>query len=107
MTIYFNLAEQMRMFLLFYNLKKDRNCKSWYKWKEFRPPKELYEEFKMMQLEQDRKDFELKIENDRRKFECDMQEMNERSKRRTDNIMIGLAVAGVIFALAQVFVAFR
>src|SRR4030067_2960533 len=99
MTIYFNLAEQMRMFLLFYNLKKDRNCKSWYKWKEFRPPKELYEEFKMMQLEQDRKDFELKIENDRRKFECDMQEMNERSKRRTDNIMIGLAVAGVIFAL--------
>ena len=86
-------------------LKRDRGCESWYKWTEFVSPKEHFEEFKMLQLEQKRQEFEQRIEADRRKFELELQRLNEQSRKRTDNIMAWLTIAAVIFALCQLFVA--
>ncbi len=42
---------------------KSRECESWYPWTEYRSPKEHYEEFKMLQLEQRREIFEKELEN--------------------------------------------
>jgi len=86
-------------------ITKSRNCSSWYPWREFATPKEHYEEFKMLQLEQQRQEFEQKMEKDRRGFELKLEEINEHERKRTDNIMIGLAIVGVILALAQIFTA--
>lgn len=80
-----------------------RDCISWYPWREFASPREHYEEFKMIQLEQQRQEFEQRIEAERRKFELELQQINEHDRKRTDNIMIGLAIVGVILALAQIF----
>jgi hypothetical protein len=75
-------------------IQKDRKCEFWYPWTEFRTPKEHFEEFKMMQLEKERRDFELRL-----------QQMNEQQRKRTDKIMIGLAIAGALFAIAEIFAA--
>jgi hypothetical protein len=72
----------------------DRKCEYWYQWTEFVSPKEHYEEYKMMKLEQDRNRFELR-----------MQRWNDRRQKKTDCIVIWLTAGGIIFALAQVFVA--
>ena len=75
-------------------IKKQRNCSSWYQWKEFIGPEEHYKEFKMQQLEQDRRKFELKLE-----------EINRQERKRTNRIMVWLAIAAVIFAAMEVYVA--
>ena len=46
----------------------------------------------MEQLEQNRRDFELKLE-----------ELNRQERKRTNRIMIWLTVAAVIFAVAEVY----
>jgi hypothetical protein len=48
----------------------------------------------MMQLEKERRDFELRL-----------QQMNEQQRKRTDKIMIGLAIAGGLLAIAKIFAA--
>jgi hypothetical protein len=48
----------------------------------------------MMQLEKERRDFERRL-----------QQMNEQQRKRTDKIMIGLAIAGGLLAIAKIFAA--
>ena len=48
----------------------------------------------MIQLEDERKEFELKLE-----------ELNRQERKRTNYTMIGLAVAAVIFVALQVYAA--
>jgi hypothetical protein len=90
---------------MFELISRDRNCQSWYPWTEFVTPEKHFEEFKMLQLEKERRGFELKMENDRKRFELELQRMDERQRKRTDKVMIGLAIAGAIFALAEIFAA--
>jgi hypothetical protein len=75
-------------------LSKDRKCPSWYPWTPFRNPKEHFEELKVQQLEQARRIFELKLEK-----------QNREERKRTNRIMICLAVAAIIFAALQVYAA--
>ncbi len=48
----------------------------------------------MFALEQQRKEFELKLH-----------ELSEKQRKRTDKIMIGLTIAALIFAAAEVYAA--
>jgi hypothetical protein len=48
---------------------RDTRCERWFPYKPFMSPKEHYERFQMMQLEQERRNFERRMEHDRRKFE--------------------------------------
>lgn len=85
-------------------IERDRCCPSWYKWTEFESPKEHYEEFKMLQLERNRQEFEQRIEDDRRKWELELQRLNEESRKRTNSVMIRLTVLIVLFAICQLAV---
>lgn len=62
-------------------LKKARACPSWYPWREFLSPKEH--------------------------FEVKLQERNERERKRTNWVMIGLTIALLIFSIVQVFAILR
>jgi hypothetical protein len=90
-------------------IKKDRNCKSWYKWKEFRTPKEHYEELKMMQLEQSRKDFELRIEKERKEFDLKLFDLSQAIQKdsnevvkKTDSFNRRMTLFIIILALLEV-----
>ncbi len=90
---------------IFSVLTKDRHCPSWYPWREFSSPKEQWDESVMLAMEKRQQDFEIQMEKERRGFEVRLQELNERDRKRTNRVMIGLAVAAVFFAIAQVIVA--
>ena len=47
----------------------DRKCDRWLHYKPFMSPKEHFEAFRMMQLEQERRNFERRMERDRMRFE--------------------------------------
>ena len=59
-------------------IKKARDCKFWYPWTEYKSPKEHYEELNMALL--------------------------EKTRKRTNKIMIFLTAALVLFALMQLYV---
>ncbi len=69
-------------------------CHKWFPYTPGLSPEKHLQEFRMQQLEQDRKKFELKLE-----------EINRQERRRTNRIMIGLAIAAIIFAAMQVYAA--
>ena len=50
------------------------------------------EDFKMQQLEQDR-----------RKFELELERLNREERKRTNRIMIFLGVAALIFAIVEIY----
>lgn len=78
-------------------LYKDRGIQGCPKWVQYRPnlsPQWHLEDFKMLDLERKRREFELKLE-----------EINRRERKRTDRIMIGLAIAAILFAAMQVYAA--
>jgi len=76
------------------DIKQDRKCPAWYPWTWGSSPKEHFEEFKMQQLENERREFELKLE-----------EINRQERKRTNRIMIWLTIAAIIFAAMQVYAA--
>lgn len=84
---------------------KDRNCPSWYPWREFASPREQWEESVMLAMEERREKFEKRMEQERKDFELGLEERNRRERKRTDRIMIWLTVAAIIFAAAQVYAA--
>lgn len=75
-------------------IEKDRKCPSWYPWREFATPAEHFQESMMLAMDQRREEFELRLE-----------ELNRQERRRTNKVMICLAIAAVIFAAAQVYAA--
>ncbi len=75
-------------------LAKDRQCSKWTSWIQNWSPERHFEEFKVLELEQQRKQFELKL-----------YEMGERSQRRDRTVGFCLAIAGILLAIAQVLTA--
>lgn len=69
-------------------------CKSWYPWTEHSSPKEHLEELKVQQLE-----------DNRRRFESELAELSRQERKRTNWIMIGLAIGALIFAAMEVYAA--
>ena len=86
-------------------ITQDRNCPSWYVWREFSSPKEQWEESVMLAMEKRREDFEKRIEQDRQDFELKLEETIRQERNGTNRIMIGLTIAAIIFAAMQVYVA--
>ncbi len=87
-------------------LEYDRKCDPWYRWREFVSPKEHYEEYMMLQTENSRKEFEQTMESKRQEFELRLEELNKEERKRTNTIMIWLAIAAIMFAFAEVMAAF-
>jgi len=83
-------------------IRKDRNCKAWYPWREFLSPKEHWEEQIMLAMEERREKFEQSIEKDRKDFELKLFEMNQRLAKDSHRVMVWLAIAAIIFAVAEV-----
>ena len=86
-------------------LRKDRACPAWYPWREFLSPKEHWEEQMTLAMTKQREDFELRMEGERREFELRSENDNRRERKRTNRIMVWLAVAAIIFAAAEVYAA--
>jgi hypothetical protein len=85
-------------------LEKDRNCPSWYPWREFTSPKEQWQESVMLAMEDRQRKFEEHMEETRRAFETQIEESNRLDRRRTDRLMIWLGFAAIVFAAAQIVV---
>ena len=86
-------------------ITKDRHCPSWYVWREFSSPKEQWEESMMLAMEKRREDFEQRVEKERKEFELKLDEANRQERKRTNIIIICLAVAAIIFAALQFYAA--
>ena len=56
----------------------------------------------VLAMEQRREVFEQKMENDRKAFELKLDEGNREERKRTNRVMKWLAFAAIIFALAEV-----
>ena len=59
----------------------------------------------MLELERRREEFEQKMENDRKAFEMKLDKINKQERKRTNTIMIFLAIAALIFAAMEVYAA--
>ena len=59
----------------------------------------------MLAMEQGRKEFEQQMEQERKNFELKLEELNKEERRRTNRVMIWLAIAAIIFAFAEVIAA--
>jgi uncharacterized membrane protein len=59
----------------------------------------------MLAMEERREKFEKQMEQDGKDFELRLEEINKLERKLTDMVMISLAVAGIIFALAEIFAA--
>jgi hypothetical protein len=86
-------------------IERDRGCSSWYPWREFATPNEHFEESMMLAMEERREKFEQQMEKDRKEFELRLDETSRQERKRTNIIMICLAVAAIIFAALQVYAA--
>ena len=86
-------------------ISKSRDCPSWYPWREFATPKEHFEKSMMLAMEQKREEFEKQMEQDKREFELKLFNMNKKLTTNSNRVMIGLAIGAIIFAAAQVFFA--
>jgi hypothetical protein len=83
-------------------LNRERLCGEWYPYTIGRTPKEHFEEFKMQELEERRKDFELRLFNMSQKVQEDSAKIARDSKALArDNkiiaIIIGIIVIGLMF----------
>jgi len=87
-------------------ITKARECKSWYPWREFVSPKEAWGDQVMLALEQRRREFEQRMERDRREYEQHMEQNRREFERGFRKFGIGIAIAAVILAVAQVGAAF-
>jgi hypothetical protein len=91
-------------------IQRHRECDRWYPAKEWLSPKEHYEQLKMMQVEQDRKQFEERMEEDRRGWQKWMADQAERDRKQSDRMMLRWTILGitlsVLLAIMQLIGAF-
>jgi hypothetical protein len=98
-------------------INESKNCQYWYPFTEFVSPNEHFEELKMMQLEQQRKEFEQQMEKERKEFDLKLFEMSkqiqldsksiveksDKFNRKITILVIILAVLEVIGTLLALF----
>ena len=92
----------------------DRQCDSWHSYMPGRNPMEHYEEFAMLRLEADRRAYEQRTEESRRRYEKEMSEAAEADRRRFDAanqernraLIIASIIVGSIIGVAQIIAAF-
>lgn len=95
---------------------EDRKCKKWFPYTEGLTPAQHLEIDMLERVEQDRREWERSqeknrreweqsMERDRRNWESHLDEDNRRRSRRANWLMAVLAIAGLIFAIAEIFAA--
>ena len=77
-------------------IEKDRNCISWYPWREFSTPKEHFEESMMLAMEERREKFDLKLFELSQKIQNDSKEIVKKSDRFNRRITIFIIILAVL-----------
>jgi hypothetical protein len=80
-------------------ITRHRACEEWYPWTEFLSPRDHHEEFKMKQLEESRKQFEERMEENRREWQKWMTEQAERGHKQSDKMMLRWTILGIVLAV--------
>ncbi len=68
-------------------MSEDRKCQYWYPYTEHRTPEQHFEEFQMLQLEDNRRQFEQQMEKDRREFDLKLFEMSQKIQSDSKEIV--------------------
>lgn len=97
-------------------IRPNRDCGSWVRWNEYLTPHDHYEEYKMFQLEKDRREWQERLETDRKEWQerLDAQkhdterardEANKRSERfdRRITLILGIFVVMEVFGSLGAF----
>ncbi|MFC2072475.1 hypothetical protein ACFLUU_07230 [Chloroflexota bacterium] len=94
---------------IFSVLRKDRQCPSWYHWREFSSPKEQWDESVILAMEKRRQDFEIQMEKDRKEFDLKLFEMSQRIQKdskaiveKSDRFNRKITVLIIILAVLEV-----
>ena len=87
-------------------ITRPRDCDGWYPWTEGLDPKEHYEEHKMRQLEESRRQFEQRLAEDKRNWEKWLAEREIKERAESDRVMRRLVIIGIILAILQLVGAF-
>ena len=83
-------------------INRDRNCPKWYPYTPGLDPVRHLEEFRRLEIEQRREEFEERMENERQAFEERLAQRAEESEGRRHTLVLWIAAAAVILALAEV-----
>lgn len=83
-------------------IEKDRNCPSWYPWTEYFSPKEHFEEFKMQQLEDNRRAFEERLDNSNKEFLAGLEHERREWEKDAGKWPKRLIWAAILLAVAEV-----
>lgn len=83
-------------------LETNRQCKLWFPYTPGMSPKEHLEEFKILEMERDRKEWQERLEANRREWQKELVALEKRENKRINRVMIWLAVAAAILAVAEV-----
>lgn len=92
---------------------EDRKCPAWYAYMPGLSPQEHYDELVMQRLEADRRAYEARTEESRRRYEERMAKDSEADRRqfeianqeRNRTLIIASILVGVIIGLAQILAA--
>jgi hypothetical protein len=96
-------------------IAKDRKCQWWYPWREFYSPKEMYADSMMLAMRKGQQDFEMQMEKDRKEFDLRLFEMSQRIEkdnkaiversdrfnRRITWLIVLLAILGTVLTFFQ------
>jgi hypothetical protein len=78
------------------------HCDRWFPYFGARTPMQHLEDYRMMQLEQRRREFEQKMEETRRDFELEMDGRQDARDTRVNRLVLALAGVGVLLTIVQV-----
>ena len=81
---------------------REINCPKWTPYRDFRTPNEHYEEFKMQQLESDRRTFEERLDNSNKEFLAGLERERREWEKDAGKWPRRLIWAAIILAVAEV-----
>jgi hypothetical protein len=91
---------------------KDRNCKSWYRYNPGLNPKDHFDQMNMELLENARRDFELRLEKDRKEFDLRLFEISQKIQEDSRKIAsrsfwfnLFFTFVLIVLTLIQIFLA--
>jgi len=91
-------ADERRADKVLQLITKDRICDHWYVWTQFRSPEKHFEEFKMKQLENDRREFERKLTQ----MQIDADEKVSKAGMKVGKVGMWIGIGAIILAVAEI-----
>jgi hypothetical protein len=84
---------------------KDRNCKSWYRYNPGLSPKDHFDQMNMELLENSRREFEVRLERERKDFDMRLFEMSQKIQATNQKVATRFTIAMIVLTLVQIFLA--